>query len=106
MSTESVRRYSHYTGAYGEAADHLAGEITPPPICAGLEALQAIIRAATSAPAPASSEFFKPATVPELQGQMTFGSSLAADLMLIWVFVVVDVAIPFDDDFALLAVLA
>ena len=45
-------------------------------------------------------------TLPELQGQMTFGSSLAADLMLIWVFVVVDVAIPFDDDFTLLAVLA
>jgi hypothetical protein len=27
---------------------------------------------------------------------------LAADLMLIWVFAIVDVAIPLDDDFALL----
>jgi hypothetical protein len=81
-------------------------EITPPPIRAGLEALKAIIRAAASAPAAASSNTSSRQPQPELQGQMTFGSSLTADLMLIWVFVVVDVAIPFDNDFALLAVLA
>ena len=38
--------------------------------------------------------------------QTSLGSSLAADLMLIRVFGVVDVAVSFDDDFALLAVLA
>jgi len=38
-----------------------------------------------------------------LRAQMSLGSSLAADVMLIRVFGVVDVGIPFDDDFALLA---
>ena len=79
----------------------LSDEITPPLVLvrAGLEALLAIIRAASSNSSPS-------ATATRTAGQTTFGSSLAADLMLIGVFAVVDVAIPFDDDFALLAVLA
>jgi hypothetical protein len=102
-----VRRYSHSTGAYGEAADHVTDEITPPPIRARARGAEGhYSRRAASAPAAASSNASSRQPQPELQGQMTFGSSLAADLMLIWVFVVVDVAIPFDDDFALLAVLA
>jgi hypothetical protein len=38
--------------------------------------------------------------------QRIAGSSLAADLVLIGIFGVVDVVIPFDDEFALLAVLS
>jgi hypothetical protein len=61
---------------------------------------------AASAPAAASSNTSPLATATRTAGQTTFGSSLAADLMVIRIFAVVDVAIPFDDDFALLAVLA
>jgi hypothetical protein len=51
-------------------------------------------------------EYSRPATATRTAGQTTLGSSLAADLMVIRVFAVVDIAIPFDDDFPLLAVLA
>jgi hypothetical protein len=50
-------------------------------------------------------EYSRPATATRTTGQTT-GSSLAADLMVIRVFAVIDIAIPFDDDFPLLAMLA
>jgi hypothetical protein len=86
----------------------LSDEIMPPLalVRAGIEALLAIIRACGERTSRRFIEFFTARNRSPNCRQTTFGSSLAADLMLIRVFAVVDVAIPFDDDFALLAVLA
>jgi hypothetical protein len=94
------------SGDYGEAADrsdrldHAAAGAGP---CRARGAASHYSRLRRARQPPLHRILHRLHPQPELEGQTTFGSSLAADLMLIGVFAVVDVVIPFDDDFALLA---
>jgi len=65
----------------------LTDEITPPPVLvrAGLEPLPGhYSRLRRARQPPLDRVLHRPHPQPELEGQTTFGSFLAADLMLIW----------------------